>query len=220
MTKNGDNRSKIRERILRAEQLSTRFDRYQDEKRKWLSIPCPKCGRKIEFIPKPSWNGKLRCYNCGIVTVPLLSHFVQEEENDMSEKGEIEVPQEQPTEAVEATPTVEADEEVAKKYERVLDGLLKKVEIHKLKRVSRERMNPKDPCTIAYEVAPRKGVLWVYEWRSKPGARLVLGVVKGKEISKVTLKILPDGIFDKDGVKVSLVKVVSHLKEYIKARGW
>lgn len=59
-----DKDRRMAERFIEAERLE-KESRPDEKKRKWIKTRCPKCGYKIEYVPKEKWDGELRCPHCG-----------------------------------------------------------------------------------------------------------------------------------------------------------
>ena len=46
---------------------------------KWKKIRCQACDRVVQYVPKPGWDGRLRCSACGVwFRVPSLDSWVDE----------------------------------------------------------------------------------------------------------------------------------------------
>lgn len=132
-----------------------------------------------------------------------------------------ESPEIKPSESVEAAPVDEANV-AAKKVEKIVESLMQKIE--QIPKVVEFPSAPWDQCWgVGFDKTRRKQkrAVWLQPYRKIPGYRLYLSNLdgNGKVSNRLMLKVTPEGIFDKDQ-KISIAKVVTHVKEYLKARGW
>jgi rubrerythrin len=69
---------RIAEMIAEAERIERQHQYRPEEKVKWLRVKCPFCGYKFEHSPKPDWDGRLRCPECGkVFKLTRLDDFSQ-----------------------------------------------------------------------------------------------------------------------------------------------
>jgi hypothetical protein len=65
----------IARKFREAERLGVQHE-YHPVKRNWRRVYCPKCQHKIEYVPRPNWNGMVKCVECGCVfKAPCLDDF-------------------------------------------------------------------------------------------------------------------------------------------------
>lgn len=58
-------------------------ERPPEKKIKWFKTRCPECGAKVEYSPKPNWDGMLTCGSCQHnFRLAILNHFSIEYEEE------------------------------------------------------------------------------------------------------------------------------------------
>lgn len=40
------------------------YPKKKDSIKNWMTTYCPKCGKKLEYVPVENWDGSIRCPHC------------------------------------------------------------------------------------------------------------------------------------------------------------
>ena len=58
---------RIAEMNREAEKIERQHQHRPEEKLRRLKVKCPRCGYRVEYAPKPDFDGNFKCPQCGKV---------------------------------------------------------------------------------------------------------------------------------------------------------